>query len=352
MTLRRRLRWYSVAADALLALGSYQLAVVVFSSLHHYELRFFTEGFEWGLPLAAVVILVTFTGLGLYKLEAYVSRPLHLFTILKGTVIALVITAFFAFTFKAPVMNESRLTVFTAFARLLRRRGRRAHRVARQALRRRRARPSRRLRGDRRLGGQLGDRQSLPRPARVRACGGDRAVGQAPQRLRCRAGAAKGARRRRAGAASSLPGRRVSRPQGHLRPHRCRTRARRGGLRHRPAGRPSGHHPPADAALRDARDARAPRSGFWGARSGVQAGLRCRRRGGLTGRAGAAVRRHRRARPAELPGPGVLPPDPHRPARAPLRVPQVPLHERGQRRRRAPRLRLQPHRGRRDERRR
>ena len=116
MTLRRRVRWYSVAADALLALGSYQLAVVVFSTLHHYELRFFTEGFEWGQPLAAVVTLATFTRLGLYKLEAYVSRPLHLFILFKGTFIALVITAFFAFTFKAPVVSESRLTVFTAFA--------------------------------------------------------------------------------------------------------------------------------------------------------------------------------------------------------------------------------------------
>ena len=116
MTLRRRLCWYSLVTDALLALGSYQLAVVVFTSFHHLELRFFTESFEWGMPLAVVAILATFVWLGLYKLEAYVSRPLHLFTLLKGTLIALVITAFFAFAFKSPVVSESRLTVFTAFA--------------------------------------------------------------------------------------------------------------------------------------------------------------------------------------------------------------------------------------------
>jgi len=115
MTLRRRLCWYSLVTDALLALGSYQLAVVVFTSFHHLELRFFTDSFDWGLPLATAAILITFVWLGLYKLEAYVSRPLHLFTLLKGTLIALVITAFFAFAFKSPVMSESRLTVFTAF---------------------------------------------------------------------------------------------------------------------------------------------------------------------------------------------------------------------------------------------
>ncbi len=116
MTLRRRLRWYTLTVDVLLALGSYQLAVVVFTSFHHFELRFFTEGFEWGLPLGTVAIVATFVWLGLYKLEVYVSRPLHLFTLLKGTLIALVITAFFAFVFKSPVISESRLTVFTAFA--------------------------------------------------------------------------------------------------------------------------------------------------------------------------------------------------------------------------------------------
>jgi exopolysaccharide biosynthesis polyprenyl glycosylphosphotransferase len=116
MTLRRRLCWYSLVTDGLLALGSYQLAVVVFTSFHHLELRFFTDRFEWGLPLAVVAILITFVWLGLYKLEAFASRPLHLFTLLKATLIALVMTAFFVFAFKSPAVGESRLTVFTAFA--------------------------------------------------------------------------------------------------------------------------------------------------------------------------------------------------------------------------------------------
>jgi exopolysaccharide biosynthesis polyprenyl glycosylphosphotransferase len=116
MSLRSRLCYWSLATDVLLAVAAYELALVVFSLIHHYEVRLTTEPLDWGLPVGVIAIVLTFLWLGLYKLEAYVSRRLHLMTLAKGALIALVITAFFAFTFKAPLVTDSRLTVFTTFA--------------------------------------------------------------------------------------------------------------------------------------------------------------------------------------------------------------------------------------------
>ncbi len=96
-------------------LAAYELALVVFSWFHDSTFHFTTGRFDWGLPLSLAAIVVTFLVLGLYKLEAYVSRPLHLAVLAKGTVVALVITAFFEFTFKMPFVSESRLTVFSTF---------------------------------------------------------------------------------------------------------------------------------------------------------------------------------------------------------------------------------------------
>jgi exopolysaccharide biosynthesis polyprenyl glycosylphosphotransferase len=116
MTARARLSVTSLVADVALALLSYEFAFVVFGFIHHYEIRLATASFDWGIPVAVIAIGATFLWLGLYKLEAYVSRPLHLATLVKGALIALVITAFLAFTLKAPVITDSRLTIFTAFA--------------------------------------------------------------------------------------------------------------------------------------------------------------------------------------------------------------------------------------------
>jgi exopolysaccharide biosynthesis polyprenyl glycosylphosphotransferase len=116
VNVRARLQWYSLALDVLLAVLCYELALVVFVSYHSGGLTFAVQSFDWGLPLAVAAIVVTFTRLGLYKLEAYVARPLHLVTLLKGSVVALVVTAFFAFLFKSPLVGESRLTLSLTFA--------------------------------------------------------------------------------------------------------------------------------------------------------------------------------------------------------------------------------------------
>jgi len=113
---RTQLCWLALAADVGLAIASYEIALVVFGWVHHYQLTLATDTFDWSLPLALVAIVGAFTWLGLYKLEAFVSRPLHLMTLAKGALVALVVTAFFAFAFKAPLVSDSRLTVFTTFA--------------------------------------------------------------------------------------------------------------------------------------------------------------------------------------------------------------------------------------------
>jgi exopolysaccharide biosynthesis polyprenyl glycosylphosphotransferase len=58
---------------------------------------------------------VTFLAFGLYKMEVCVSRPLQLMLIAKGTLVALVVTAFLTFAIKSPLVTDSRLTIFVTF---------------------------------------------------------------------------------------------------------------------------------------------------------------------------------------------------------------------------------------------
>jgi len=115
MTIRAHLRLWSIVGDLAIACVSYEVALIVFALFHGYRLLPAVQSLDWGLLVALVAILGTFIFIGLYKLEIYVSRPLHVATLFKGTLIALVITAFFDFTFKAPAITESRLMVYTAF---------------------------------------------------------------------------------------------------------------------------------------------------------------------------------------------------------------------------------------------
>lgn len=116
MSARTRLSVTSLIADIVLGLLSYELAFVVFGWFHHNELLLAGSTFDWGIPLSLAAIVISFLWLGLYKLEAYVSRSLHLMTVAKGSVVALVVTAFFTFAFKTPIVAYSRLTLFSAFA--------------------------------------------------------------------------------------------------------------------------------------------------------------------------------------------------------------------------------------------
>ena len=113
--IRHHLTGWSLAADIVVVLVSYELAMVVFAWFHRYQLQLLPENFDLGVPIGLAAVVVTFLALGLYKMEVYVSRPLHLMRLAKGSVVALVITAFLTFAVKSPVVTESRLTVFAAF---------------------------------------------------------------------------------------------------------------------------------------------------------------------------------------------------------------------------------------------
>ena len=114
--IRGKLRLSSIVGDVVAVLVSYELALLVSSWYHGVALTLATDSFDWGLIVALAALLGSFLYYGLHKLEAWVSRPLHLLTLFKGTLVALVIAAFIAFSFKAPIASESRLTVFAAFA--------------------------------------------------------------------------------------------------------------------------------------------------------------------------------------------------------------------------------------------
>ena len=114
--LRERLQRWSVLVDVAAALASYEVAVMLFAWIHDGRLELTVGTFDWGLPVALAAGLASFTYCGLYKMEAWVSRPIHVMEIFRGTLIALVVTSFFTYTFTAPMMLDSRLTVFTAFA--------------------------------------------------------------------------------------------------------------------------------------------------------------------------------------------------------------------------------------------
>jgi exopolysaccharide biosynthesis polyprenyl glycosylphosphotransferase len=112
---RHRLFVWSLATDIMLALVSYELAMVVFAWFHRSELNLLPERFDWGVPISLAAIFITFLMLGLYKMEVYASRPLQLMLLAKGTLVALVITAFLTFAIKSPLVTDSRLTIFVTF---------------------------------------------------------------------------------------------------------------------------------------------------------------------------------------------------------------------------------------------
>ena len=114
MTIRGHQRVWGIVVDVVAALVSYQATIVAFSSLHSHRFQFTTPSFDWSVVLGLAIILCVFAYSGLYLLEVWVSRPLHVITLVRATAIALLITVFFVVAFRTPLAADSRL--FTAFA--------------------------------------------------------------------------------------------------------------------------------------------------------------------------------------------------------------------------------------------
>jgi len=112
--LRRLVLLVSLASDLAASAASYLLALAAWGLVRGQDVSFTMQP-DWSLPLLAAVLVLTFVAVGAYKVEAYVSRPLHLWTLIKGTAIALVVTAFIAFVFHAQTASYSRLVLFGSF---------------------------------------------------------------------------------------------------------------------------------------------------------------------------------------------------------------------------------------------
>ena len=114
--LRRALASSGLLCDLLAALVSYEVAVLFFAFWRHGMLGLGGVADDWGVAAALVAIVAVFAFSGLYRLEAWASRPLHLLLLVKATTVALVVTAFLTFVFKTSLLGDSRLTIFAAFA--------------------------------------------------------------------------------------------------------------------------------------------------------------------------------------------------------------------------------------------
>jgi exopolysaccharide biosynthesis polyprenyl glycosylphosphotransferase len=73
---------------------------------------------EWPLAIPFVAVLGSFYAAGLYERDAFVSRPLHAWTVVRSCVLAFVLSAAGAFLVGPGWFNVSRLTLVLTFALL------------------------------------------------------------------------------------------------------------------------------------------------------------------------------------------------------------------------------------------
>ena len=113
--LRRRLTALGVAGDVIALLLAYEAAAAVFGWYHGVPITLGLLVPGRLFVVALVVVLCTFVWSGLYELEAWVSRPLHLTLLLRTTLYAVVVTAFVTFLVKTLALNQSRLELVVVF---------------------------------------------------------------------------------------------------------------------------------------------------------------------------------------------------------------------------------------------
>ena len=70
---------------------------------------------DWSVFVFTVLTLSVFYASGLYEPEAYVSRPLHVWTLAKATSIAFVISSLAVFAIRADAVQVSRITLVATF---------------------------------------------------------------------------------------------------------------------------------------------------------------------------------------------------------------------------------------------
>ena len=114
--MRRRFAWSSAAADVIAAFAAY-IAAVAFRNAIAPALE--RQAGQLAPDLSVLVLVIAmvsvFYVVGLYELESYVSRPLHLWMLLKATALSFAITALFVYAAKSITFDQPRLTLVTTF---------------------------------------------------------------------------------------------------------------------------------------------------------------------------------------------------------------------------------------------
>jgi exopolysaccharide biosynthesis polyprenyl glycosylphosphotransferase len=71
---------------------------------------------DWSIGIFVVVTVAVFYAMGLYEPEAFVSRPLHLWTLLKASLVAFLVSALSIYIIRSTAFDESRVVFLLTFA--------------------------------------------------------------------------------------------------------------------------------------------------------------------------------------------------------------------------------------------
>ena len=124
---RMQLGWASACFDAVAMVGSYLAAAAIRASMSSAIGTSSAEfAPDWSVVVFVAVAVSVFYVSGLYEPEAYVSRPLHLWTLLKASLATFAVSAVLFFVIRSSAFDESRLVllmtlpVFVLFVCVLR----------------------------------------------------------------------------------------------------------------------------------------------------------------------------------------------------------------------------------------
>ena len=110
---RARLLWSSAVADVISVVGACAAAVALRNAaMAAFGVPAVPVALDWSAAVLAAAAVLTFYASGLYEMEVYVSRPLHVWTLLRATLIAFAVTAVAVYAIKSAAFDEPRLVLF------------------------------------------------------------------------------------------------------------------------------------------------------------------------------------------------------------------------------------------------
>ena len=113
---RTQLRWGSAAADVIAVLGAYLGALALRNSaLPAFGAPSIPLAPDWAVAIVVLAATSVFYVSGLYELEAYVSRPLHLWMLLKSSLVAFAVSTFAVYALKSRAFDGPRLVLLMTF---------------------------------------------------------------------------------------------------------------------------------------------------------------------------------------------------------------------------------------------